>query len=152
MKKGKKHIYIWVICILILLIVITLCLIIALKKQADFSDTQKEVEIPAEIEQAEKVNDKKEYLSVKQCLNKYVSAINKNSSSYYGYDKNNNYTIIAKEETINTNIYSVLSTEYIRKNAITIANVQNFVYEIKEYCFYIPIDIYKKGEYSNVKV
>ena len=152
MKKGKKHIYIWVICILTLLIVITLCLIIALKKQADFSDTQKEVEIPAEIEQAEKVNDKKEYLSVKQCLNKYVSAINKNSSSYYGYDKNNNYTIIAKEETINTNIYSVLSTEYIRKNAITIANVQNFVYEIKANCFYIPLDIYKKGEYGNVKV
>lgn len=151
-RSNKK--YIWLIIILIVLIILTLGLMLYINQSDSFveTQTQDEVETSEEyIKDLEKVNNKKEYLNVKQCLDTFISTINQNSTIYYGYDENNNYTVIATEEVINTNIYSVLSQEYINKNGVTISNVRQFVYEIKKDCFYVPIDIYKKSEYGNIK-
>lgn len=151
----KKNSYITLIFILLILIIITISLIIYLNNSEKYRNTMdlNQIDNSQEaIKELERVSNKKEYLRVKQCLNNFVSTINQNSSIYYGYDINNNYTIIAEQDVINTNLYSVLSSEYINKNSITIVNANNFVYEIKKDCFYIPIDIYEKNKNLNVKI
>lgn len=155
MEKSKKSIIIISIIILIITILLLLLLINIYRYEEEILITQTEDEVDQSytyIRELELVKEKEDYLIIKSSLNQYISAINQNSTSYYGYDTNNNYTIIVDKEIINTNIYNILSENYIKKNSINIENVRNFVYEIKEDCFYIPIKIYKKLETQNIKI
>lgn len=97
------------------------------------------------------VKEKEEYLRIKKCLEQYINELNIDSSIYYGYDDNNNYTNITDEKTINTRIYNVLSEIYIKNNSITVENIREHIYKIKEDCFYIPITIDMKAKSQNVK-
>lgn len=147
MNKTKKNIIILLI-ILIIIILLLLLIVIGINKKEEeeiLSQTTQEIdEDKEEIQRLDLVKNKKEYLSIKKCLNQYISGINTQNSIYYGRDENNNYTLIVDNETINTNIYNLLSENYKTKNNININNVRDYVYNITEHCYYVPVDIYVK--------
>lgn len=147
MNKQKKYLII-LLSITLILILILLTIIVSVnkeKKEEIFSQNTQEIdESEEEIQKLDLVNNKKEYLSIKKCLNQYISGINTQNSIYYGRDENNNYTLIVDNETINTNIYNLLSENYKTKNNININNVRDYVYSIKGHCYYVPVDIYVK--------
>ncbi len=103
-------------------------------KNENLEETQKIVTDEERIEQYD-------FLVVSNCINSYLSGINQNSSSYYGRDENDNYTIVVEQEQINKNAYHLLSDEYIEKNAITLENVYNYVPEVKQNLMFIPLNM-----------
>lgn len=147
MNKQKKYLII-ILTITIILILILLTIIVSVnkeKKEEILSQTTQELdESEEEIQKLDLLDNKKEYLKIRECLNLYISRINTKSSSYYGKDENNNYTLIVDDETINTNICNLLSEDYKIKNNININNVRDFIYNIEEHCYYVPIEIYEK--------
>jgi len=156
MKKKKERILISLMLILTILILIVIGIIINIEKdEGVLKETLAEDEIDTSEEYTnyfDVLKNKQEYINISESLNKFISAINQNSSTYYGYDKKGNYTNIVQESVINTNIYNILSEQYIKEKQITVENVKQHMYTIKQKCFYIPINIYKKAESENIKV
>lgn len=112
-------------------------------KDENLEETQKIVTDEERIEQYD-------FLVVSNCINSYLSGINQNSSSYYGRDENDNYTIVVEQEQINKNAYHLLSDEYIEKNAITLENVYDYVPEVRQNLIFIPLDMkLQQGENIN---
>lgn len=150
MDKFKKLIKILII--LIIMAIVFLMIIIFKMRNA-----QKEEEkmIGPAMSYDENLNllvTKQEYININTCLQTYISEINQKKSTYYGYNSDNKYAQIIEDNIINTNIYNLLSEDYIKKNSVTIDNVRSFVYTIEENCFYIPTNVYKKAEYNSVDI
>ena len=152
MKKVKSIIIILIILLVIL--IVTICMIMKGKNQGKVTETPEAIEMmekETKIEGAEKLVDIEEYLEVKDCANSYLSELNLNSTALYGYDETGKFTKTVSEKDINSYMYDVLSEEYISKNSIDIDNVRNYVYKIEEDCFFVPIELVKKGNTENVK-
>ena len=91
-----------------------------------------------ENNQIEEVTNSTNFYTVSNIVNQYLDIINKNSSIYYGYDENNNYVRIVSDEQIATNVYGMLSENYITSNNITESNVFNYVDSITENITFLP--------------
>ncbi len=148
MKKIKSII----IILGILIVIIVIILIIIIRQNTNEADN---LITDSEYEEAEQnyayIEEIEDYLKVKKCVNSYLSVINIENSAFYGYDENSNYVNLMSDEDINSYMYEVLSEEYINKNSINTSNIRNYVYEIEEDCFFIPLEMVYKGETENVK-
>ena len=151
MKNIK---FILVLLVIFIVVLITILIITKNNKDPEIVYTEKDIEEMKKempIESTNKVNDINSYIKVRNCANIYLSEININNSSYFGHDESGNYINLASENDINNYMYQVLSKEYINKNSITLDNIRSFVYRIEEECFYVPIEVYEKGNTENVK-
>lgn len=153
MNKVKKVIIIALIVIILIIIILLSSILDIIKNEREIIKLNEDVVDTSEerIKISELVTNKIEYLNISECLTRYISEINIKKSTYYGRDENNNYTIIVDDDAINTNIYNMLSEEYINKNNITKTNVRDFVYKIEKKLYYIPIEIYVKYNSENIK-
>ncbi len=146
-KEIIKKLMIILAIIIVILIIVLFVLAKGTKKQeeqlVEEEVTEKEVTDEDRIEQYD-------FLVVSNCVAEYLSGINQNNSRYYGRDDNNDFVIVVEQEEINRNAYNLLSSEYIKKNKITLNNVYQYVPEVKEDYIFVPIDMkLKKGEYIN---
>ncbi len=154
MDKLKKLIKILIILAILCIFVLTVIIFNIKQNQEKEEQEIKDLDgdtLPYD-ENTNLLVTKQEYININTCLQTYVSELNQNKSSYYGYNSENKYTQIVENSVIDNNIYHLLSEEYIRTNAITVANVKNYVYQIKENCFYIPTNIDKRAEYTNMDI
>lgn len=128
-----------VICSILILVIIIL--IIGLKASKKSVDNVIKEE---GIEEAEKIDEEimvqheasERFFMVAQSVSSYLDIINKNNSSYFGYNENQEYVKIVNQ---NEKIYHILSKEYIEKNNITVDNVENFVPNVESKLLFVPL-------------
>lgn len=157
--NNLKKIMIIIVFIILIILIILFALTQMVKKNEENENAvteiaENKIEVP-QTEDDEEVDELKtnkvEYLRIIKCLDQYVYFINLNDSSYYSYDENGNYSKVVEDETINQNIYNMLSEDYINKKSITLNNVQEYVYKIEEPCSCVPVSIKKEAETENIK-
>ena len=153
MNKNVIKRAIIIISILIVLIIIVL-LALLLSRNKEEEQILNEASSSGDVEQEEvtfeEKIDKYDFLVVSNCVYDYMDKLNKNSSSYYGYDANGNYTITLSQDIIRQNIYDLLSDNYTQKNSITLDNIYDYVEDVNEHLMFVPVDmLVQKGEQVN---
>ena len=83
----------------------------------------------------EPVTDNISFFSVQNCIQGYLNTINLKSSSYYDNEDNK----VVTDNEIATDIYNLLSKEYIDENSITTSNVFNYIDKVEENLIFIPL-------------
>ena len=130
-----------IIGLLMLCLILCIVLLIFLNRE---KDNQENIELENDIIYSDKIEEsvmeKREnlesYYILEQCVYAYLDSINVNNSSYYGYNKNNEYVKITDENNI---IYNLLSKEYIENNNIVAGNLDNYIDKLEKKVFYIPL-------------
>jgi len=168
MKKLNCLIIILIIIIIILLIAILLLKNYNQSNDVGFTDTYHPVEEEYFIRGAEELDEETQlaipentdlesledalyYFVVKNCMQQYLHILNTESSIYYGYDENDNYTSIASESEKKENIYKILSSNYIEKNNINNENLYNYVTTYKENTLFVPLEIKQIDDSEEIK-
>ena len=134
---NKKHIIILII-ISIIIILLTGSILFLLKKSnnndsiPEISDVGEDIDYSATNEKI--VTDKIEYYTVRNCINNYLNALNKESSIYYfGNEYNKDVQI--------ENVYSLLSSKFIKQQNITQSNLFSIIKTIDEEEIFIPLEM-----------
>ncbi len=130
-----------IISLLAFCLILCIGLLIFLNRE---KDNQENMELENDIIYSDKIEEsvmeKREnlesYYILEQCVYAYLDSINVNNSSYYGYNKNNEYVKITDENNI---IYNLLSKEYIGNNNIVAGNLDNYVDKLEKKVFYVPL-------------
>lgn len=130
-----------IISLLMFCLILCIVLLIFLNRE---KDNQENIELENDIIYSDKIEEsvmeKREnlesYYILEQCVYAYLDSINVNNSSYYGYNKNNEYVKITDENNI---IYNLLSKEYIGNNNIVAGNLDNYVDKLEKKVFYVPL-------------
>ena len=86
---------------------------------------------PLELHEVDNVN---EFFEVVNCVNQYLGAVNKSTLENYG-----NANIDEIRKSVQTNIYNLLSQEYIETEKITENNVYDYVEDVQNTIFFIPL-------------
>lgn len=134
---NKKHIIILII-ISIIIILLTGSILFLLKKSnnndsiPEISDVGEDIDYSSTDEKI--VTDKIEYYTVRNCINNYLNALNKESSIYYF---GNEYNKDAQIE----NVYSLLSSKFIKQQNITQSNLFSIIKTIDEEEIFIPLEM-----------
>lgn len=134
---NKKHIIILII-ISIIIILLTGIILFLLKKSnnndfiPEISDVGEDIDYSSTDEKI--VTDKIEYYTVRNCINNYLNALNKESSIYYF---GNEYNKDAQIE----NVYSLLSSKFIKQQNITQSNLFSIIKTIDEEEIFIPLEM-----------
>ena len=134
---NKKHIIILII-ISIIIILLTGSILFLLKKSnnndsiPEISDVGEDIDYSSTNEKI--VTDKIEYYTVRNCINNYLNALNKESSIYYF---GNEYNKDAQIE----NVYSLLSSKFISQQNITQSNLFSIIKTIDEEEIFIPLEM-----------
>lgn len=134
---NKKHIII-LISISIIIILLTGIILLLLKKSnnndfiPEISDVGEDIDYSSTNEKI--VTDKIEYYTVRNCINNYLNALNKESSIYYF---GNEYNKDAQIE----NVYSLLSSKFIKQQNITQSNLFSIIKTINEEEIFIPLEM-----------
>lgn len=132
----KKKLII-MISITILIIIIILGLLINMSGLADINndtvlEQQKESVEPIQ-NIVEPVSENVDFFTVQSYIQEFIEQINMNNPVYYTGGERIDQSIIAKWT------YSLLSQEYIDKNAITEENVYEYVDNIEESLIFVPL-------------
>lgn len=132
----KKKLII-MIGITILIIIIILGLLITMSGLADINndtvlEQQKESAEPIQS-MVKPVSENVEFFTVQSYIQEFIEQINMNNPVYYTGGERIDQSIIAKWT------YSLLSQEYIDKNAITEENVYEYVDNIEESLIFVPL-------------
>lgn len=145
MRENTRRLILFSITLLFIISTILIIALFYLQKEIKDSGSKDDEIIGGNI--LDDYIDKKEnnisqraYFDINTCVGQYLNVLNINSSSYYGYDENEEYTIVIDEKEIKQNIYDVLSKTYIKKNNITIENLYNNVKTINEDAIYVPLE------------
>lgn len=134
---NKKHIIILIV-ISIIIILLTGIILFLLKKSnnndfiPEISDVGEDIDYSSTNEKI--VTDKIEYYTVRNCINNYLNALNKESSIYYF---GNEYNKDAQIE----NVYSLLSSKFIKQQNITQSNLFSIIKTIDEEEIFIPLEM-----------
>ena len=134
---NKKHIIILIV-ISIIIILLTGSILFLLKKSnnndfiPEISDVGEDIDYSSTNEKI--VTDKIEYYTVRNCINNYLNALNKESSIYYF---GNEYNKDAQIE----NVYSLLSSKFIKQQNITQSNLFSIIKTIDEEEIFIPLEM-----------
>lgn len=148
MKKVK---YMIIALVIIMVIIGIMLLVIKTREKNNKENLITDIEYEVENDNYSEIQQINEYLEIKKCVSIYLSYLNVNAAECYGYDEDGNYINLASDEDINSNIINLLSDEYINKNSISISNVRNYIYQIEDESFFIPLEIISKGNSDNVK-
>lgn len=131
-KKIIKN----VLIITIIMIILTLIAIFIIVKNKYKPEVTKKVqEEQIQQEQITEVTEDRVFYKVNNIINTYLDAINK--SKYVTREGES----FAETEEIKNSIYNMLSEEYIKENQITVDNIYNNVYDIKEKFTFIPLEM-----------
>ena len=134
---NKKHIIILII-ISIIIILLTGSILFLLKKSnnndsiPEISDVGEDIDYSSTDEKI--VTDKIEYYTVRNCINNYLNALNKESSIYYFGNEYN-------KDAQNENVYSLLSSKFIKQQNITQSNLFSIIKTIDEEEIFIPLEM-----------
>lgn len=134
-----RKVIIAMIIILILFMITTGVLLYILKNGDVPEDENVEGDIGEDINfneaTIEPVTDNISFFSVQNCIQGYLNKINLKSSSYYDdYDKQ-----VVTNNEIATDIYNLLSKEYIDENSITTSNIFNYIDKVEENLIFVPL-------------
>lgn len=134
-----RKVIIAMIIILILFMITTGVLLYILKTGDVPEDENVEGDIGEDINfneaTIEPVTDNISFFSVQNCIQGYLNKINLKSSSYYDdYDKQ-----VVTNNEIATDIYNLLSKEYIDENSITTSNIFNYIDKVEENLIFVPL-------------
>ena len=144
MKNIKKII----IILLILMVIIVISIISILFMLNDEEnpiigngkgDSGEEVEY--NISNIEDVTDSEKYFSVINCINIYLSQINKENAITYERDENDEYIEVNNQAQANQKMYNVLSKSYIEKNNITVENINQKIETLDDNVIFIPLEM-----------
>lgn len=134
-----KKIIIAIIIILILCMITTGVLLYMLKNSDESEAENVEGDVGEDINFNESiiepVTDNISFFSVQNCIQGYLNTINLKSSSYYDNEDNK----VVTDNEIATDIYNLLSKEYIDENSITTSNVFNYIDKVEENLIFIPL-------------
>ncbi len=135
MESRLKKIIIAMIIIVVIIILIILGFLKNMKNnniqnQVSVGDAGEEVDYSKTDLQI--VTEKIDYYTIRNCINNYLNAINKQSSIYYIA---NEYV----EDMQIENVYNLLSSEYIDKNNITKKNLSDKIKLINEEEILVPL-------------
>lgn len=134
-----KKIIIAIIIILILCMITTGVLLYMLKNSDESEAGNVEGDVGEDINFNESiiepVTDNISFFSVQNCIQGYLNTINLKSSSYYDNEDNK----VVTDNEIATDIYNLLSKEYIDENSITTSNVFNYIDKVEENLIFIPL-------------
>ena len=135
--KAIKRI---IVLMIILIIGITIFIVVfnkqSEKKEELMGDSGEEVNYNSD--ELKDVTENIKFYTVNNCVNQYINTLNKNNSIYYEQDENRNFVKINENE-IKKMIYNLLSVEYIQENNISIDNVYQYVDNIGEDLFFVPL-------------
>lgn len=77
--------------------------------------------------------DSFEYMTVRNCIQRYINTINFSNMDYYIYDNDKNeYTINVTENEISKNAYDLLSTKFIKDNNIKDTEVFKYINKVEK--------------------
>ena len=143
-KQGLIGIFIVIMIIIIIVIsVIILNMGDSIIRTEELTETEEgsgsEEEYDYENETVKKVTSSLKFYTVSNCIDTYIEKLNIENSAYYGYDENDEYTVVISDEEINEYIYSLLSEEYIEQNEITIDNLREKVEVFEENMIYTSL-------------
>lgn len=134
MKKIKKIIIITAFIIVMLILSIVL---VKNKVKTNQDNTSKEEEslkanedLPETIEVTNNITEvtsRTRFDTIEKCIQRYYDDLNEKSSSFYIEDENGTAERIVSEEEINKLRLDLLSEEYIKKNNITLKNINMYI-------------------------
>ena len=138
MKKIK-----WlIISLLIILVILIGAIIIIINLNPNNIEDEigdEGLVIDYDAQEVEQVTSNINFYTVSNCINQYLDIINLDSSIYYGYDDNNNYTKIIDDNEIKENIYYLLDSTYTSENGITLDNLYDNINTLNEKIIFMPI-------------
>lgn len=150
-KLIKKLIIIVVIIILLILaIIIGIVIFNNNKNENDTNIIDDQGNYAEEQEQLTKITEN-DFFTISNYISQYFDILNKENSAYYGKDDDGNFVKVVSEDEIKTEIFNLLSTEYVDRNNITTNNVYDFVDDIEEDVIFVPIDMELKKSNSQVQ-
>lgn len=140
----KKLRIVIVICLILILLIIGVMFIIQYNNKIE----QEEVgdvgeEISYDTNQVEDIDDRVEFYTVINCVEKYLNQVRGDDNKYYEKNEQGQYVLVASQEEINEDIFQLLSNEYINKNDITKENVLEYVDNIDDSFYYVPLKMKK---------
>ena len=140
--KKLKYLIIG-IAVIILILIIILVTVFKDKRPYEDSEANHYNEIANDTE-AQKVISKRstlnevdnedDFFTVVNCVNQYITAVNRLSLT----DEN---TSEEAKNGLRKNVYEMLSKEYISKNNITQANVDNYLNDVSNSAYFIPLKV-----------
>lgn len=141
MKNLKFLIFAIIFIILIVVIILTIMLFYNKQNVDQDNDYNEIVENNLENENQingslglHEVDNANTFFEVVNCVNQYLGAVNKSTLENYG-----NADIDEIRKSVQTNIYNLLSQEYIETEKITENNVYDYVDNIESTIFFIPL-------------
>lgn len=137
--------------IIVILIIITICALLFTLKHEEPETENVEGDVGLEINfketVTEPVTDNISFFTIQNCIQGYINALNLRSSSYY--DDNGNQIVSVNE--IATNIYNLLSQEYIDEKSVTTSNIFNYVDKTGQNLIFVPLKMNYLLLQSNTK-
>lgn len=137
MKKIK-----WIILILSIVLIISIILLFAITNSKNIKENEEGDEgevIDYENQQTEQVTNGIDFYTVNNCINQYFDVINLNSTMYYGYNENNEYSRIISDDEIKENINSLLSSKFINERGITLDNIFENINTVEEEVIFMSL-------------
>lgn len=149
-----NHLKTVIIILFIVIIIVSICLVFLFKGKENIEpDIQKE-ELLEESTSLQEVTNATKFYAVSNCISAYLDKCNLNNTSYYGYDNNGNYTMVADMNEIKNEIYSILDKNYIDKNNIKSDHVLDYIDKIDKKVFYTPLkmNVLQKEDFETYAV
>lgn len=144
MDSKKRSLLIIMLILVVIIITVIILLIQVLSKDKNIAyNTENVTNISNQEDITSKDNEiiNTEIYKVRDCVSIYLSAINMANPIYYGKDANGNLVKTISNETINENIYPLLSQNYIKENNITIDNLNNYIDNIDKNVIFDVLNI-----------
>ena len=144
MDSKKRSLLIIMLILVVIIITVIILLIQVLSKDKNIAyNTENVTNISNQEDITSKDNEiiNTEIYKVRDCVSIYLSAINMANPIYYGKDANGNLVKTISNETINENIYTLLSQNYIKENNITIDNLNNYIDNIDKNVIFDVLNI-----------
>ena len=142
----NKRLIVSIIIVLIVVLIISVVLLIYLRNTSnvdteEYSESDNDSIVDYYGKGKNNGISRESYFDINSCMRQYLNALNINNSSYYGYDSNDNYTLIVTEDEIKQKIYDLLSKKYIEENNITISNLYDYVKTVDKSSLFVPLEV-----------
>ena len=147
--KYLKRILIILIIFMIIIIGGIICIISVEKNNSELNeenagDAGESLQVNKSV--LENVTDKDRFFTVRNCVQQFLDKINDNNSNYFSTDEEGNQIKILEDNQIKQSRYNMLSSKFIEKNNITVANINNNLKTMNSKVIFDALDIkYLKG-------
>lgn len=162
MRKENLSKIIIVFTIIFIIIIIAIGILIFSLTRDNEKDRKEMTELEYEemfTEEGDNIYEKnknenvkrEQYAGIRNSIQRYLDAINFSNPSYYGYNENNEFTLIYNEKEISDIVYDMLDTQYVKKNNINSENLFNNINKLNDLYLLSIAKISKIYENNNIK-